>query len=286
MPSDKSRALELSTRFDYKSIMIYSSLPGTAKPICRTLSGELIWMGGNADPELGGLSQLDVERVARLYPKHVKPPGKPSGKRSSDANAMEVVLPGELTTTIRPVPTDFPRSADDSNASQTGADTQVAKRWFSLPTSQEPRSPSKFGLWPACDGVHVVTFCFENQNTYNLIGLAFLQAIALWTPAIVRSSLGFAPDPACIGAPGICLCSMGVDEVTLHVQLSPDDTFRSSFGYLDPLVQRHDLHKPRHLISIASDEKWSWEFAVLMIAHHLGEMLRLMSFRKDRYLFC
>jgi hypothetical protein len=205
MPSEKARALEHSTKFDYKSIMIYNSLRDgrpNDRPIFKTRGGELIWQGGNADPKLGCLSQLDIERVALLYPKqHVNPPGNRPGKRSSDTNALEVELPSELTTTITPVPTKFLRSANDSSASQTPADTQVAKRWYSLPTSQEqqPQPPSKFGLWPECGGMHIVTYCYEIFNTYSLVGANFMQAIAKWTPAIVRSSLYFVQDPVCIG---------------------------------------------------------------------------------------
>jgi hypothetical protein len=72
-------------------------------------------MGGSEYPGLGGLSELDIERIAALYPPALVEPdpvvGGPNEKRSGDASALpakqptlEVIFPGELTTTVRPVP--------------------------------------------------------------------------------------------------------------------------------------------------------------------------------------
>jgi hypothetical protein len=229
MPDVHHAFLEHSTDFDYKSIMIYSSTLGAVDddhPLYKAANGDLIWMGGNADPELGRLSLLDIECVALLYPEqHVNRRENPPRKRSSDANALEVVSPSELTTTTGPVSTDFPRPANDSNTSQTAADAQVAKRWFSLPTSQEAQ-PGIVGLWPACGGdgrPHIVTYCFQNGHVWQQTNAVFLEALAKWSRAIIRSSLAFAPDPACTGGELVqCLCSAGVDEVTVHIMLSPD----------------------------------------------------------------
>jgi hypothetical protein len=279
MLSEKARALEQSTRFDYKSIMIYNSLLGESKdrPLYRTLSGDLVWAGGNADPELAGLSQLDIERVAVLYPKqHVNPPKNPPGKRSSDANALEATFPGELATTTTPVPIYSPRPANDSSASQMPADTQVAKRWFSLPTPEEAlqMQPDVFRLWPKCGGVSVVTYCFEDENTYNHLNLVFLEGVAKWTRAVTESSLGFAPDSACFGELGSpCLCSSaGVNEVTVHIRISLDHRFRSTFGYLDPSVPKINANMPRHFLEVGVAAEYTLEFMSLMIAHRLGEI--------------
>jgi hypothetical protein len=289
MASEKARALEYSTRFDYKSIMIYSSLPdeNNDRPLYKTRSGDLVWQGGNANPELGGPSQLDIERVAVLYPKqHVNPPKNPPGKRSTDANALEAASLGELTTTITPVPTDSPRLANDSSASQMPADTQVAKRWFSLPNSREALQTGWEinGLWPECGDVHIVTYCFEDELTYNHLNLVFLEGVAKWTRAVTFSSLGFAPNPACFGELGSpCLCnSVGLDEVTVHIRMSPDHTFRSTFGYLDPSVPRIHPNDPRHFLDIGVAEGYSLAHMSLMIAHRLGEMFRSMFSRRDR----
>jgi hypothetical protein len=228
---------------------------------------------------------LDVERAAVLYPKqHVNPPKNPQGKRSGDANALEAAFPGELTATIRPVPTNFPRSANDSSASQMPADTQVAKRWFSLPTPQEGH-PGPIDLWPACghEGAPViVSYCFEGVNLFERISTAFMEALARWAPAMYRSALGFAPDASCSGDLEVpCLCSEGVDEATVHIMQSPDRMFRVTFGYLDPVKPRPNPNKPRHYMEVPTDPDLSNEVLGMQIAHRLGENFRSMSFSRD-----
>lgn len=122
-----------SEPFDYNSIMIYSSVTdvrdelGPGHYSISTLKGDYIYTGGNPDPELAGPSPLDILRVAQLYSfrefNDGPPRGPPPGKRSDDANALpsklptlEFVVSGQLTTTIAPTPTDFPKSMNDSKA--------------------------------------------------------------------------------------------------------------------------------------------------------------------------
>jgi hypothetical protein len=102
-----------SEEFEYKSIMIYSSTDTTYNDIqprkyaITTKRGDLIYQGGDPDPELAGLSKMDIERVAALYPiENAEPQSAqetPPTKRSSDANS----------------------------------DAQIAKRWFSIPADQK-----------------------------------------------------------------------------------------------------------------------------------------------------
>ena len=85
-------------------------------------------MGGTPIHNDAGISQIDIERVEVLYPSRNPDPrllrlGGHSGKRSNQANTtkekqpwLDVVVPGVVTTTVRPVPTDFPKSSNDSKA--------------------------------------------------------------------------------------------------------------------------------------------------------------------------
>lgn len=86
--------LQHSKPFDYKSIMIYGSKIGRAQgadgyPLVTT-DGDVIHMGGDADPEQARISDLDIERVKELYPKESKDPHSPSAASPS--------TPGELET--------------------------------------------------------------------------------------------------------------------------------------------------------------------------------------------
>lgn len=122
-----------SDEFDYNSLMIYDSFSGSTWgsyhfPLV-TFDEEVIYTGGNPDPIKAGPSPLDIQRVAMLYPKqHVDRraiPGALSGKWSNDTTTppakqptLEFVIPGVLTTTIVPVPTEFPKAVNDTKAMQ------------------------------------------------------------------------------------------------------------------------------------------------------------------------
>jgi hypothetical protein len=121
-------SLRLSHGFDYNSIMIYGSTMGMSPgsklyPLITRPGMQPIYMGGNPDPQLAGLSDLDIERIASLYPPFFANPqpiaGGPNGKRSANASALpakqtlEVIVPGVFTTIVKPVPvpapTDLPK---------------------------------------------------------------------------------------------------------------------------------------------------------------------------------
>jgi hypothetical protein len=113
MASEKARALEYSTRFDYKSIMIYSSLPdeNNDRPLYKTRSGDLVWQGGNANPELGGPSQLDIERVAVLYPNNMSTHRKTHQEKGRPTQTLWKPHPSaslrRLSHQYRPTPRDL-----------------------------------------------------------------------------------------------------------------------------------------------------------------------------------
>lgn len=120
-----------SLPFDHKSIMILDSVFNKARQTIytplQTSGGEFIFMGGNQQVREAGLSALDIERVADLYPlQNIDPSLLQSGphvKRSNDTGKLHgtqptlmVVVPGGVTTTVRPVPTDPPMFVNDSKA--------------------------------------------------------------------------------------------------------------------------------------------------------------------------
>jgi hypothetical protein len=271
MPRENQEAYEQSSSFDYDSIMIYGSKDNSVdgRPVLSTKHGAAIFTGGNPNPQLACPSPLDIERVRYLYPKQpgnrqsiqrkpvpiqdkpvpiqrkpVPTQGNPPKKRSEDAND-----PSTLTATITPVPVDSPRPVNDSSANQMPANIQVAKRWFSLPTPQEA-PPGMVGLWPPYGGEggpHIAAYCFEDGHAWQQTRDVFLEALGKWSRSYIRSSLAFAPDAACpVGDNVPCLCGARVDETTVHIMLSPDSMFRSTFGYLDPRHPRIDPNKPRH----------------------------------------
>jgi hypothetical protein len=120
----EANSLQHSGEFDYNSIMIYDSFNGMAPGVQRfplmTYDENVIYVGGSPNPEKAGLSPLDIERVKALYPKQHT---GPSAKQARDANntqatrpALEVMIPDLVTTTVSPVPTDFPKSVNDAMA--------------------------------------------------------------------------------------------------------------------------------------------------------------------------
>jgi hypothetical protein len=236
-----------SEEFDYNSITIYPSsreVTGDPNPkyVLKTISGDLIFTGGHPNPEHAGLSRLDIERVAALYPiKHVNPQliqNKPPGKRSSDANA----------------------------------DAQIAKRWFSIPADQKFELPGGRRLWPKSgDGRHIVSYCFEDAESHHYLKDVFDKALAKWAPAIRTSSLTFAPDAACSGQQwlGRCLCSRdGVSVDTLRIQAT-DATIDATCGYTArPDGLRNILRFPKN------QDKWG----TVSMTHKLGKIASSMIF--------
>jgi len=115
---------------------------------------------------------------------------------------LEVVVSG-ITTTVKPAPTDFPKSSNKSKAvalaekyNMSGladwniSTPRVTKRWWTVPLDQETR-PEDVRVWPPCaDGTRTVTFCFENVDTYHTVIGILALALAKWAPAM-RLSLTF-----------------------------------------------------------------------------------------------
>jgi hypothetical protein len=134
------------------------------------------------------------------------------------------------------------------------SDVQVAKRWFTVPDSQHSM-PDQLRSWPPrgdMDGQHTITYCFENDDAYRIMGDLFHDALGKWEPAIQVSSLAFAPDPACTGNQSPCMCSTdGVEEVTVRLMLGEgvvEGVAYATNGYRDPFLPRSDPNKPRHYI--------------------------------------
>ena len=124
---------ENSPAFDYNSIMLYVSEEG-AQAGKRTLTSteteqpsgqeKSLWKGGNPNPKLQSISDLDIERIKQLYPSvgaGLAPGGTASNPQPrSDTQAsngstgsstgsrwqpLRVEIPGILTTTVKPAPT-------------------------------------------------------------------------------------------------------------------------------------------------------------------------------------
>ena len=104
--------------------MIYDSFHGrtwgTERFPLLTFDQKFIYLGGHADPEKAGLSPLDIERVAALYPKQhaeqVANQARNANHTQAKQPTLEVVIPGLFTTIVSPVPTGFPKSRNDSQA--------------------------------------------------------------------------------------------------------------------------------------------------------------------------
>lgn len=137
-----------SNAFDYRSIMIYGSMPGHSivkqqvgrYPVLKydhrdqRIPMDRVYRGGSLLVEEAGISYLDIERVAQLYPiaqvVGVPNPLNPrqQGQSSVGSNnatgpqteqtPYRLVISDVFTTTIRPAPTNFPTSLNDSKANE------------------------------------------------------------------------------------------------------------------------------------------------------------------------
>ena len=113
-----------SDDFDYSSIMIYDSFFGMSEGVQRfplmTNDENIIYLGGHPNPDKAGLSNLDVERVAALYPRQQAEHAAMQPRYSNDTQVkqptLSVVIPDFVTTIVGPVPTDFPKSVKDLKA--------------------------------------------------------------------------------------------------------------------------------------------------------------------------
>jgi hypothetical protein len=211
MPNDlnlepRYRALRHSEEFDYDSIMIYGSIvgrnPGAEGYPLLKANGDLIYTGDSYDPDEAGISDLDIERVIDLYPAGSigsrsvlgnSPEKQPHAVNGTHVKRpwLEVVVSGAVTTTVKPVPTDFPKSINDSKAvelankynvpvptdSATISASQPNKRWYSVPLDYKA-SPDGRRAWPACsDSTHVITYCFEDEAAHKDLNELFARAL-------------------------------------------------------------------------------------------------------------
>lgn len=108
-----------SNYFDFDSIMIYSTFDGGLNPILERVIPDgfrYVFMGGGDPPSI---SNGDIQRISQLYPVNgihgrdaanvgngnstaVQGAGSPA---STPWQALRVVIPGLLTTTVRPAST-------------------------------------------------------------------------------------------------------------------------------------------------------------------------------------
>jgi hypothetical protein len=276
-----------SRDFDYQSLMISDSTARGAKASSMVLwdshrgRKDVILSGGNRDPNLATASALDMERLKALYPQRPWTPapqpnipqqGAPflPGKRSGTGNATHPTQSCPKARAsglpVRPVPTVQSSGAPAAN--------RTTKRWYSVPLDVDAQ-PQDIRAWPPCaDGTRTITYCFENQDSYDslheLLGLAFMK----WAPAIHASALAFAPDEACTqGRP--CLCSIPeVAEVTLRISLVNPSRRRkplSTIGYKDRIIQNPRPSVPRHYILWPYTPGYFGLNAPLIFAHELGK---------------
>lgn len=104
--------------------MIYDSFFGMLEGVHRfplmTYDENIIYLDGQSNPDKAGLSKLDIERVAALYPKQQAGGVAIQPRYSNDTHVkqptLSVVIPELVTTIVSPVPTDFPKSVKDPKA--------------------------------------------------------------------------------------------------------------------------------------------------------------------------
>ena len=149
----------------------------------------------------------------------------------------------------------------------------ASKRWWSIPEEHETQ-PEDIRPWPPGeDGSRIITYCFENQASYDSLHEILALALVKWEPAVRASALAFAPDSACTSGP--CLCSAhGVAEVTLRISLVDPKKQQqplSTMGYTDRIVENPYPNMPRNFIMWPYTPHFFGPNAVLVMAHELGE---------------
>jgi hypothetical protein len=262
--------LQHSRPFDYKSIMIYGPKIGRARGVegypIVTADGDLIHMGGDADPEKAGISDLDIERVVELYPVPTKDSHSTPGESPSTLEGAEMIPPGWHSKPAGP------------------PEKSVSKRWYSVQGHHDPQSNTP-QPWPVSpDGSHTITYCFETDDVSTNLGATWTRAMLKWRVAIEASSLQILPDPVCDQLGQVpCICrTRGIADETVHIgQTAPNQPMygaMSSIGWLGPNVPRRP-DRPRHGILWPPNNNWlpSPSHAGLAMAHELGERTRPKS---------
>lgn len=230
--------------------MLFDSNTGTSSnrnPVLwdnrRDDKRDLIFPGGNRDPNLAVASALDIERVTALYPASA-----PQG------NAPQQAPPGP------PAPFGAPGPLGK----------QITKRWHSIPAG-----PQVWRANPMCAGYTYISYCFQDQASSRDFGDLFLRGLAKWAPALRGSGLNFVPDLACLQSP--CLCTaQGVGEATLRIMLSQhgDAWPSTTLGYTDPQPGVPTLHPclPHNFIIWPADADRFLERGALYMAQQIGEI--------------
>lgn len=272
-----AQSLRHSKPFDYKSIMIYDSdflrIDGAKGYPLVTTDGRLIQMAGGADPERAGISDLDIERVAELYP-----------KGSANSPSTPTKLPSTLAKSPS-TPTKSPSKPENPDPVPEGSQTTrgqlpgkaVTKRWWSVQENHDPHSIDP-QPWPASDdGSHTITCCFETDAVFVKLGPLIIRALAKWAVALQASSLKFLPDPVCDQqARDPCICSTpGMADETLRIMQAPKDQrlnyAESSLGFRPPNFPIPN-GRPQHFMIWPANANFFGDppRGGLVMAHELG----------------
>lgn len=155
---------------------------------------------------------------------------------------------------------------------------RATKRWHSIPLESEAR-PEHARAWPAfaCDSTTWITYCYEDQASYDALNGLFVSGLAKWAQALIRSSIVFAADPACgINHLEPCLCSAyGISEVSVHIiQGKHGETWPfSTLGFTNPSIARVYETMPRHFIQWPTNVGIFNDRGPLFMAQQIGEAL-------------
>lgn len=156
----------------------------------------------------------------------------------------------------------------------------AARRWWSVPEEHETQPEDNRPWPPGDDGLRTITYCFENQRSYDFLWTTFVEALVKWEPAIQVSALAFAYDPACTEQ--LCLCSApGIAEATLHIILGEaEQAAYGTLGYTDRIVEKSAPNMPRHYLQCSHAPGLIWgTSATVIMAHELGKRLKTRTSR-------
>lgn len=151
------------------------------------------------------------------------------------------------------------------------------KRWYSI--GAPPSTPgAKFTTWPTvCDDgpERWLRYCFDTDQTADLLLNTLLQAIARWSPAFQYSTLSIQPALHCAGDYR-CVCQQDPEDNLVISDVAPsqlesqttmgystDETKRPRNSMMFGEVYDHDM--PQDMV----------DSAVLTMTHELGHAIGL-----------